>query len=85
MKCFQWAVFSYNVSEGLICIFIIISFIFYRFRLVSPISYIVTFIPTINKFHKQTNNQMLNFTVSSETQVFFAVIFSNKFNKSDID
>ena len=31
-------------------------FYFCRFRLVSPRSYIVTLIPMLNKFHKQTNN-----------------------------
>ena len=54
MKCFHWVDFSYNVSLRLICIFIII-FIFCRFRLVSPRSYIVTLTPTLNKFRKQTN------------------------------
>ena len=33
-----------------------VNLILCRFRLVSPRSYIVTLIPTLNKFHKQTNN-----------------------------
>ena len=57
MKCFHWVDLSCNVSQSLICIFIIIIFNFCRFRLVSPRSYIVTLIPTLNKFHKQTNKQ----------------------------
>ena len=61
IKCFHWVYFFYNVSLGLICIFIIIiNFIFCRFRLVSPRSYIITLIPTLNNFHKQTNKQTNN-------------------------
>ena len=47
IKCFHWVHFSYNVSLGLICIFIFITiiFIFCQSRLVSPRSYIVTLIP----------------------------------------
>ena len=57
MKYFRWVDFSCNVLQGLICVFIIINFIFCRFRLVSPRGYIATLkIPTLNKFHKQTNN-----------------------------
>ena len=52
MKRFYWVNFSYNVSQGLICIFIIIVSIFCWFRLVSPRSYVVTLIPTLNKFLK---------------------------------
>ena len=32
---------------------------FCRFRLVSPRSYIVTLIPTLNKFHKQTQKSQM--------------------------
>ena len=54
IKSFAGLRFSCNVSLGLICIFIII-FIFCRFGLLFPRSYIVTLIPMLNKFHKQTN------------------------------
>ena len=60
MKCFHWVDFLCNVSQGLICIFIIIFFIFCRLRLVSPRSYIVALIPTSSKFYKQTQNHNLN-------------------------
>ena len=33
---------------------------FYRFRLVSPRNYIVILIPTLDKFHKQTNKERAN-------------------------
>ena len=52
IKSFAELRFSCNVSLGLICIFI---FIFCRFGLLFPRSYIVTLIPVLNKFHKQTN------------------------------
>ena len=51
---FSLVFFSYNISLGSNCILIII-FIFVC--LVSPRSYIVTLIPSLNKFHKQTNKQ----------------------------
>ena len=38
-----------------VCLFVCL---FCRFWLVSPGSYIVTVIPTLNKFHKQTNKQI---------------------------
>ena len=71
MKCFHWVDLSCNVSQSLICIFIIIIFNFCRFRLVSPRSYIVTLIPTLNKFHKQTNKPHLNFIFGMEIKSKF--------------
>ena len=59
MKCFHRVDFSYNVSQGLIYTFIIIIVIFRQFRLVSPRSYIVTLIPTLNNFHKHKHKQRI--------------------------
>ena len=53
----------------IIIIIIIIIIIFCQFRLVSPRSYNVAFIPTLNKFPKQTKKQTQNLIYAWKTYV----------------
>ena len=62
----------FNLIIIIIIIIIIISIIIIiicQFRLVSPRSYNVAFIPTLNKFHKQTKKQTKNLICAWKTYV----------------
>lgn len=77
---FHWIeVFLCNVSLDLICIVIIIIFVFCWFEQVSHRSYNVTLIPTVNKFHehKQTQgtSRKENFTLM-KISVYFCLTYA---------